>query len=98
MRRPSERLIKKVQKENLWMFILRLIEKNSMYGNEIREKIKNSFGFWCGNMTAYKVLYLLKNGGYVNSEKKNGKVYYKATQKGIKELKEAENFLKSLIR
>ena len=98
MRKPSERLMKKVHKENLWFFILKLIEKKEMYGNEIRQMINNMFGFWCGNVTAYKVLYLLESGGYVKSQKKNGKVYYKATGKGINELRISEAFLKSLIK
>ena len=98
MRKPTERLKEKVQKENLWFFILRLITKKEMYGSEIREEIQKNFGFWCGNVTAYKVLYLLESGGYVKSERKNGKIYYKATEKGVRERKDAELFLNNLIK
>ena len=45
MRKPTERLKEKVQKENLWFFILRLITKKEMYGSEIREEIQKNFGF-----------------------------------------------------
>ena len=98
MQKPSERLKKKVQKENLWLFILSLLRGRDYYGFEIRDAIKKRFGFWVGNVTSYKVLYLLKKGGYVSSFVKGNKKYYKITSKGEKELREAERFLKTLLK
>ena len=98
MQKPVERLKKKVQKENLWFFILSLLEKKELYGNEIRELIKKEFGFFSGNVTAYKVLYILERGNYVTRFTKNGKKYYKITSKGKNQLKEARKFLKDVSK
>ena len=95
MERPFERLKRKVMIENLWMFVLKLL-KTEHYGFEIRDMIQKRFGFWTGNVTAYKVLYALETDGYVSSFIKVGKKYYTITEKGKKELKAAEKFLKSI--
>ena len=72
---PSERLKRKIEKENLWLFILSALQKKRRYGNELRELMKNNFGFLIGTMTSYKVLYLLETGGYVISKKEGKNVY-----------------------
>jgi len=98
MQKPVERLKKKVQKENLWFFILSLLGTKELYGNEIRELIKKEFGFFSGNVTAYKVLYIMKRGNYVTRFAKNGRKYYKITPKGKEQLKSARKFLKEISK
>ena len=92
---PVERLKKKIEKENLWIFILSSLEKNKRYGNELRKLIKEKFGFLTGLMTSYKVLYLLELGGSVKSKKEGKIIFYEITEKGKKELKEAKEILKN---
>jgi len=92
--KPVDRLIKKIEKENLWLFILSILQKNRRYGNELRNLIKKKFGFLTGSMTSYKVLYLLELGGYVTSKKEGKTIYYEITEKGINELKEGKRILK----
>ena len=98
MQLPIERLKKKVQKENLWFFILSLLEKKELYGNEIRELIKKEFGFFSGTVTAYKVLYILERGGYVAKFSKKGRKYYNITSKGKGQFKKARKFLKEVSK
>lgn len=76
------------------MYILRLLRKKRYYGYEIRSEIQTKFGFWVGNVTSYKVLYLLEKGGYVKSEKRGREIYYQLTEKGRKELEAGNRFLK----
>lgn len=97
MREPIKRLKKKVRKENLWLFILKLLTRGKRYGSEIRKKVKERFGFWIGNVTAYKVLYLLEKDDYVTSEKEGRKKYYSITDKGEEQLEKAKNFLKEVL-
>ncbi|MFP4115802.1 MAG: PadR family transcriptional regulator [Candidatus Aenigmatarchaeota archaeon] len=97
MREPTGRLKEKVRKENLWLFILRLLKEGKRYGSEIREAVNEKFGFWIGNVTAYKVLYLLENDGYVEKEKQGRKKYYKITEKGEEELEEAKKFFRETL-
>ena len=94
---PTDRMKRKVLVENLWFFILKLMKKESRYGNELREIVEKNFGFLVGNVTAYKVLYDLENRGYV---KVNGyyKKKYTITKKGLEELNKTEKFLKDLIK
>ncbi len=96
--RPSERVKRKLLVENLWYYMLRLLTKKPMYGFEIREKIDASFGFWIGNVTAYKVLYDLERDGYVKAESVSYKKHYSITAKGRKELGLANTFLKKFMR
>ena len=95
--RPVERLKKKVLTENLWVYVLKQLKKKDYYGYEIRKKVKEEFGLFIGNVTAYKVLYLLEKDSYITSFRKGNIKYYKITSKGKKELKDGEKFLHSLI-
>ena len=96
VKEPIERLKEKVLKENLWVFIFKLLKEKDEYAYELRKKIKKKFGFLAGNVTGYKVLYLLEKDGYVKSYVKGRRKYYKLTKKGLKQLKKAKSFLKKV--
>lgn len=98
MEKPSERLKRKVLVENLWIYVLSEMSKGDIYGLEIRSRVRKDFGFWIGNVTAYKVLYLLEKGGYVSSYKDGARVIYKITSRGMRELKTSKQFLKKIAR
>ena len=98
IKRPLIRLKDKIEKENLWLFVLSILYKKKRYGNELRAIIKDKYGFLTGTMTAYKVLYLLKTDGYVKSEKNGKFVYYQITKKGRKELSEAKKLLSKYVK
>lgn len=92
MRRPIERLEKKVDKENLWLYILHMLQAKEMYGFEIRQIVRQRFGFLAGTVTAYKVLHLLQAGGYAEQYLKDGKKYYKITRAGREQISMARKF------
>lgn len=92
-----DRLKEKVQKENLWFFILLLLSTNDRYGYELRGLLKTRFGFWSGNVTAYRVLYNLEKYGLVKSEAQERRRYYKITEAGRREVIAARNFLQNII-
>ena len=93
----AERLKAKVQKENLWFFILVLLSKEERYGFELRRLINEQFGFWSGNVTAYRVLYDLERSRLVKAELKDRRRYYTITDLGRSELKEARAFIQDLL-
>ena len=93
----AERLKAKVQKENLWFFILVLLSKGERYGFELRRLINEQFGFWSGNVTAYRVLYDLEKSKLVKAELKERRKYYRITDLGRSELKEARAFIQALL-
>ena len=43
--KAMNRLADKLTKANLWLYILRLLEDDPLYGYEIKQKINNRFGF-----------------------------------------------------
>jgi len=91
------RLRTKVQKENLWFFILVLLSTKERYGFELRRLVNEKFGFWSGNVTAYRVLYDLEKSRLVEAEVKDRRKYYRITELGRMELEEARSYLKSLL-
>ena len=46
VREPIERLKEKVLKENLWVFIFKILKEKDEYAYEIRKKIKKELVFW----------------------------------------------------
>src|SRR5487761_1508365 len=92
-----DRLKDKVQKENLWFFILLLLSSKERYGYELRGLLKTKFGFWSGNVTAYRVLYKLEKSGLVKAMMRNRRKYYGITETGQKEVEVARKFLQSVI-
>jgi len=93
-----DRLKEKVQKENLWFFILLLLSKSPRYGYELRKEVNERFGFWSGNVTAYRVLYSLHSAGMVRSELRERRRYYSITDAGGRELVAARAFLEELLK
>ncbi|MCL4519410.1 MAG: PadR family transcriptional regulator [Thaumarchaeota archaeon] len=59
--------------------------------------LKTRFGFWSGNVTAYRVLYNLEKYGLVKSEAQERRRYYKITEAGRREVVAARNFLQNII-
>jgi len=93
-----DRLKDKVQKENLWFFILLLLSTEARYGYELRKLVNDEFGFWSGNVTAYRVLYSLESAGMVKSEMRERRKYYSITQAGSREVQSAKAFLESILK
>ena len=96
MQKPIERLKRKIEKENLWIFILSSLKGEKKCGKELKEMVEKRFDFLTGKVTAYKVLYLLESGGYVKSSKSGKRVYYQLTSSGRKEFESAKRYLKGL--
>lgn len=93
-----ERLKDKVQKENLWFFLLILLSRQPRYGYELRKLVRDEFGFWSGNVTAYRVLYSLEAAGMVKSRAVERRRYYEITEKGKGQVREAKVFLEEVVK
>jgi len=96
---PSQRLKEKITKENLWLYILSLLEEGDVYGYELRQKVEDRFGFKPGNVTAYRVLYALKRSGLVEGSQKGDikRRYYKITAHGRDELAKGKGILEKTV-
>jgi len=101
---PIERLRRKITKEVLWLYILRLLKERPMYAYELKQNIKETFGFEPATVSSYVVLYKLEKEGYVTAEwqeqgmGKPSRKYYKLTDDGEKLLEEGIEFMEDILR
>jgi len=102
------RLVEKITKANLWLYILRLLQEKPRYGYEVKGKIKDKFGFSPAIVSGYVILYKMKKDGLVtvkwehnndknqNSGKPNRKYYY-ITELGLQTMDIAKKYLGALM-
>ncbi len=93
------RLVNKLTKEMLWMYILRLLQERPHYGYEIKELITKRFGFSPATVSGYAIIYRLTKDGLIEEQKKDDspRKYYAITEKGSKAMVEAKAFLGKTI-
>jgi DNA-binding PadR family transcriptional regulator len=97
-----ERLVRKTTRENLWLYILSSLKEKARYGYELREEIREQFGFEPGEVSAYVVIYALRRDGHIavrsESPGKTGSArkYYSLTPSGEALLKRAQTYLREL--
>jgi len=102
------RLVEKITKANLWLYILRLLQEKPRYGYEIKSKIRDKFGFSPAIVSGYVILYKMKKDNLVtvkweqsdeknqNSGKPNRKYYY-ITDLGMQTMEIAKKYLGALM-
>lgn len=96
------RLVRKLTKENLWIYILSLLRDGPLYGYGLERMIEERFGFRPSRVTCYVVLYRLRKDGYVTvsqtvpSQEGPPRRYYQITDKGMQLLERAREFLEGL--
>ncbi len=96
---PLQRLVDKLTKENLWLYVLSILKERPAYPYEISDLIEERFGWRPARVTAYMVMRSLKSKGYVRMSKKKGEEtgkmrnYYEITESGRKLLEEGLKFL-----
>ncbi len=101
--RAYKRLKKKTSIDNLWIYILRLLQEKEMYGYELKESIKTRFGFEPATVTSYTILYKLKKDNLVtshvldNQEGRPDRKYYAITSQGKKAMKEAKGLFEEIL-
>ena len=95
---PIARLRESNTKENLWIYVLRILKDRPTHAYTIRKEINKRYGFRPGTMTAYKVLYGLKKRGLVSKKTDGRKKIYTITPKGRSELRSAILFYHHMLK
>jgi PadR family transcriptional regulator PadR len=90
-----ERLVHKLTKENLWLYILKMLLEQPDYPLGLKRRFKERYGFEPAGITFYTVLYRLKGEGLVTSKNEQGKTTYACTRKGEESLKMAVQYLEA---
>ncbi|MBD3406672.1 MAG: PadR family transcriptional regulator [Candidatus Lokiarchaeota archaeon] len=93
--KAMHRLVKKLTKEMLWIYILRLLQERPHYGYEIKELVTKRFGFSPATVSGYAIIYRLVKDGLIRGEERSGspRKYYEITEDGRLAMKEAKRFL-----
>ncbi len=89
------RLVSKLTKEMLWMYILRLLQEKPHYGYEIKRLIRERFGFSPATVSGYAIIYRLINDGLIEEQQPDDspRKYYAITEKGRAAMSDAKAFL-----
>jgi DNA-binding PadR family transcriptional regulator len=93
---PIQHLEKSNTTDNLWLYILAILDKQPLYGWEIPALIEKIFSFRPGKITPYRVFYRLESDGFVKSGINERRRVYKITPKGKQELQKAKDFYKNI--
>jgi DNA-binding PadR family transcriptional regulator len=93
------RLVNKLTKEMLWMYILRLLQERPHYGYEIKELITKRFGFSPATVSGYAIIYRLTKDGLIQVQRTDDspRKYYAITEKGSTAMSEAKAFLTKTV-
>ena len=95
---PLNRLKKLNTRDCLWLYVLRILKDEPMHAYHIRSEIEKRYGFKPGNVTSYKVIYLLNRSGFVTKKEEERKIIYEITERGQNALKEAIDFYQDRVR
>ena len=97
------RLKNKITKENLWLYILKLLMEQSMYAYALNKKITEIFSFSTATVTVYVVLYKMRREGLIRlieekqSTNKRVRKYYEITEKGREDFYKGIRLLKDTL-
>lgn len=90
------RLVKKLTKENLWLYVISVLKEKPRYGYEVKKAIKEKFNFSPSTVTVYAVLYRMVREGLIKKVKRNGETYYVPTKYGLETFERAKEFINSI--
>ncbi|MFX1510427.1 MAG: PadR family transcriptional regulator [Promethearchaeota archaeon] len=102
--KAMRRLITRTTKENLWLYVLTLLEERDYFAYELQGAIKDHYGVEIASVTAYVLLYKLQRDGLVelSGERKEGRrptrKYYRITDSGRLTLEQAREYLVLLVK
>ncbi len=102
--KAMRRLISRTTKENLWLYVLSLLEERDYFAYEVQGAIDERYGVEMASVTAYVLLYKLKRDGLVelSEERKEGRrptrKYYRITETGRRTLEQARTYLDLLVK
>ncbi len=93
------RLVKKLTKEVLWIYILRLLQERPLYGYEIKALVTERFGFSPAVVSGYAIIYRLTKDGLIEGQTASDSTrkYYEITDKGQHAMQEAKKFLSTTL-
>lgn len=99
-----KRLVTKVTKENLWLYISKMLLERPMYAYEISRVIRERYGISAATVTVYVVLYQMRREGLIRmveervSPGRPARKYYAVTSEGKENFLKGKTFLEDTVR
>jgi DNA-binding PadR family transcriptional regulator len=94
---PFERFKKTNTEGNLWIYILELGKEEETPDSDVTKLVFEKFGFLPGELMTSSVLYKLRRGGFIKSEKFQGKKAFSTTEEGRRELEKMRGFCQGIL-
>ncbi|MHA1936151.1 MAG: PadR family transcriptional regulator [Candidatus Thorarchaeota archaeon] len=93
--RAMNRLVSKMTKEMLWIYILRLLQERPHYGYEIKKLVTERFKFSPATVSGYAIIYRLMKDGLIEEQRSSDspRKYYRITENGREAMKDAKEFI-----
>ncbi len=93
--RAMNRLVSKMTKEMLWIYILRLLQERPHYGYEIKQLVTERFKFSPAIVSGYAIIYRLMKDGLIEEQRSSDspRKYYGITESGREAMKDAKEFI-----
>ncbi|MBC7074128.1 hypothetical protein H5T58_01945 [Candidatus Parcubacteria bacterium] len=95
---PFERFKKTNTEGNLWIYVLSLAKEELICDEKVKSLIFEKFGFLPPNFLLKRVLFRLRQQGYLVTEKHKGKKAFRATEKGKEELEKAKSLCQEILQ
>lgn len=91
-----DRLVRKLTKENLWLYVISVLRDRPLYGYAVKKAIAEKFKFNPSTITVYAVLYRMSREGLIEKFSDGETTYYRTTVKGLTLFNRARNFIKEI--
>ncbi|GAB6944716.1 PadR family transcriptional regulator [Vulcanisaeta sp. JCM 14467] len=93
-----DRLITKLTKENLWIYVVKLLMERPMYGYEIAREIRERFNINITNVGVYVVLYKMERDGLVETFMSGESKMYRLRPETVELWLRARDFISSVLK
>jgi DNA-binding PadR family transcriptional regulator len=98
-----QRLENKLTKENLWLYITRLLLERPMYAYEISKTLESRFGLTAATVTTYVVLYKMEREGLIRVEqnptlRRPDRKYYAVTDRGKETFESGKSLIEETLK
>ncbi len=95
--RAVERLRRKITVENLWIYIIKILEEEPLHAYGVKVRLRDKYGIKVATVTVYAVLYKMVREGLLRVEKKGETKVYRPTELGLQALSEARKLLEDVL-
>ena len=92
------RLMTKLTKENLWIYVVKLLMERPMYGYEIAKEIRERFNIDITNVGVYVVLYKMERDGLVETFMSDGSKMYRLKPETVRLWLMARDFISLILK